>query len=61
MDFNQLEPETRCFAMIGRFLGEWAFMESELNQAIGKALGLDLAQEIPKAGKTMCLSATRPI
>lgn len=32
--FQDLDPETRAFALVGQFLHRWAAMESELNQCI---------------------------
>jgi hypothetical protein len=43
-DFEDLDPETRCFALVGRFLHAWAVMEDSLHRAIGAALAI----EVPK-------------
>lgn len=43
-DFHSLDPETRAFALVGCFLAQWAIMESNIREAMGKALGLDQIQ-----------------
>jgi len=43
--FDHLDDYTRVFAYVGRFFGQWATMEAEINRAIGKALKLDLLQQ----------------
>jgi hypothetical protein len=45
-DFKTLDPETRAYALVGKFLSDWAYMEYKINDAIGKALGLDAMQEV---------------
>jgi hypothetical protein len=40
-DFNQLDPETRCFALVGQFLQAWSVMEASLHKAIGAALDIE--------------------
>lgn len=44
-EFLQLDPNVRCWALVGRFLQHWALMEAALKNAVAKALGLDLIQE----------------
>lgn len=44
IDFAALNQPTRCFALVGAFLCQWSLMEREINQAIGKVLGLEFAQ-----------------
>ena len=46
MDFNILDREVRTVALVGMFLQRWASMESAINNAIGKALGLDDLQTL---------------
>ncbi len=41
MDFDKLDPEVRCFALVGRFLHAWSKMEGELHNAIGSALSIE--------------------
>jgi hypothetical protein len=38
MDFDDLDPEMRCYALVGRFLHAWSKMERSLENAIGAAL-----------------------
>lgn len=40
------EEREKAFAYIGRFLFEWAYMEFQLNGAIGKALSLTETQKV---------------
>ena len=40
-DFQELDPETRAFAMVGQFLQTYAKMEEALHDAIGTALSID--------------------
>ena len=40
-DLGKLDPMTRCFALVGRFLHAWASMESSLHEAIGEALVIE--------------------
>jgi hypothetical protein len=40
IDFHKLDKETRAVALVGTFLQCWALLESALNQALGKGLGL---------------------
>ena len=35
-DFTSLDPDTRCYALVGRFLSEFAELEACLNMASGK-------------------------
>lgn len=44
-EFSKLDPETRCYALVGKFFSEWAFMETRINRAIAKSLGLEGVQE----------------
>jgi hypothetical protein len=39
--FQDLDPETRAFAMVGQFLQTYAKMEEALHDAIGTALSID--------------------
>jgi hypothetical protein len=41
-DFQDLDPETRCFALVGQFMQAWAVMESSLHNAIGAALRVEI-------------------
>jgi len=45
-DLEGLEPHVLAYALVGRFLNTWAFMESALNEAIAIALDLKLLQGI---------------
>jgi hypothetical protein len=40
-DFQDLDPETRCFALVGQFLHAWSTMEKALHNAIGAALNIE--------------------
>jgi hypothetical protein len=40
-DIQDLDPETRAFAMVGQFLQAYAKMEETLHNAIGAALSID--------------------
>jgi hypothetical protein len=40
-DFKDLDPEIRCFALVGQFLQAWSFMEDSLHKAIGTALSIE--------------------
>jgi hypothetical protein len=40
-DFQKLDPETRCFALVGQFLQAWSSMEFCLHTAIGAALNIE--------------------
>jgi hypothetical protein len=40
-EFQDLDPETRAFAMVGQFLQSYAKMEEALHDAIGTALSID--------------------
>ena len=40
-DFEDLDPQTRCFALVGRFLQAWSVMENSLHAAIGAALSIE--------------------
>jgi hypothetical protein len=40
-EFQDLDPETRAFAMVGQFLQTYAKMEEALHDAIGTALSID--------------------
>ena len=40
-DFNDLDHDTRSFALVGQFLRTWALMEISLQQAIGEALRIE--------------------
>lgn len=42
--YPNLDPETRCFALVGAFLGNWSLLESSINTAIGNGLKLDVMQ-----------------
>lgn len=42
--FKSLDPDIRAYALVGKYLYEWAFMETELHNAIEKALNLDALQ-----------------
>jgi hypothetical protein len=39
--FKGLDPEIRCFALVGEFLRAWSLMESALHEAIGAALNIE--------------------
>jgi len=41
MDFNNLDPHVRCFALVGQFLHAWSKMEGSLHTAIGSALTIE--------------------
>jgi hypothetical protein len=45
-DLQKLDPMTRCFALVGRFLHAWALMEASLHGAIGEALSFDDPRKI---------------
>ena len=36
-----LDPEIRCFALVGEFLRAWSLMEASLHDAIGAALNIE--------------------
>ena len=38
MTFDDLDPQMRCFALVGQFLRAWAKLEQSLENAIGAAL-----------------------
>jgi len=40
-EFQDLDPETRAFAMVGQFLQTYAKMEEALDDPIGTALSID--------------------
>jgi hypothetical protein len=40
-DFRDLDPETRCFALVGQFLQAWSVMEGSLHNVIGAALNIE--------------------
>jgi hypothetical protein len=40
-DFKSLDPETRCYALVGQFLQAWSTMELALHNAIGAALSIE--------------------
>ena len=40
-DFKDLDPEIRCFALVGQFLQAWSIMEGSLHNAIGTALSIE--------------------
>ncbi len=40
-DFDELDPETRSFALVGQFLQAWSVMEASLHAAIGAALAIE--------------------
>jgi hypothetical protein len=42
IDVSKLDPETRCFALVGQFMQAWALMESSLHNAIGAALSIEI-------------------
>jgi hypothetical protein len=46
MDFASLDRDTRTLALVGFFLQNWALLEFRINQAIGKALGLNDVQTV---------------
>jgi len=41
IDFDALDAETRCVALVGEFLRRWSEMEGTLNRALAVAMGLD--------------------
>ncbi len=41
IDFNSLDPETRCVALVGEFLRRWSELENALNTALAVAMKLD--------------------
>src|SRR5262249_40754138 len=38
---ESLDPEIRCFALVGEFLRAWSLMESSLHNAIGAAFNIE--------------------
>jgi hypothetical protein len=38
MTFDDLDPQMRCFALVGQFLRAWAKLEQSLENAIGAAV-----------------------
>jgi hypothetical protein len=44
IDFRSLDRETRTVALVGRFLQLWGIMESAIDDAISKSLGLSTVQ-----------------
>src|SRR5580700_11398979 len=40
-NFENLDPHTRCFALVGQFLQSWSVMERSLQNAIGAALSIE--------------------
>lgn len=43
-DFKDLDPETRCYALVGQFLQAWSAMELSLREVIGAALKIESVQ-----------------
>jgi hypothetical protein len=43
-DFKDLDPETRCYALVGQFLRAWSAMELSLRDAIGAALDIEVVK-----------------
>ena len=43
-DFKELDPNIRCFALVGQFLQAWSAMELALRDAIGAALNINPIQ-----------------
>jgi hypothetical protein len=43
-DFKGLDPETRCYALVGQFLQVWSAMELALHNAIGAALSIEVVK-----------------
>jgi hypothetical protein len=43
-DINSLDAETRCLALVGKFLQKWAAMEGAMHLAMQRALELDAFQ-----------------
>ena len=43
-DFTSLDPDTRCYALVGQFLQAWSAMELSLRDAIGAALRIEVAK-----------------
>jgi hypothetical protein len=39
---NLSDPDTRCYALVGRFLQAWSAMELSLRDAIGAALSIEV-------------------
>jgi hypothetical protein len=53
-DFTSLDPDTRCYALVGRFLSEFAELETCLNMALQAAMKLhDLIRFILCANITL--------
>jgi len=40
-DFEHLDPQTRCFALVGQYLQAYSVMEGALHEAIGAALAVE--------------------
>src|ERR1700688_3033788 len=40
-DFKDLDPNIRCYALVGQFLQAWSAMELSLRDAIGAALNIE--------------------
>jgi len=40
-EFKDLDPEIRCYALVGQFLRAWSVMEGSLHNAIGTALSVE--------------------
>jgi hypothetical protein len=45
-EFKALNPDMRAVALVGSFLQNWAYMETKMRHAIGKALGLEGIQNL---------------
>ena len=43
-DFKDLDPQTRCFALVGQFLQSWALMEMSMQQTMGIALKIEITK-----------------
>jgi len=41
IEFEKLDPETRCYALVGQFLQAWSVMENSLHEAIGAAMAIE--------------------
>ncbi len=46
LEFKSLDRQMRTFALVGKFLFEWAYMETRLREALQKALNLEQMQAV---------------
>jgi hypothetical protein len=55
-DFKDLDPQIRCFALVGQFLQAWSIMEATLHDAIGAALSMETTKRLAFRLKRLSIS-----